>query len=122
MHSLILVIHVLVSVCLVALVLMQHGKGADAGAAFGAGSSGASGTVFGSQGSTSFLMRITALLALVFFATSLGLAYISGHQKPAQSLLDSITNATVKQSKTVPATPGKPSSSLPGKSSTTAAK
>ena len=64
----------MVAIALVALVLLQHGKGADAGAAFG---SGASQTVFGSQGSGSFLTRATAILATVFFVTSLILAYLS---------------------------------------------
>jgi preprotein translocase subunit SecG len=59
------------------LVLMQRGKGADAGAAFGAG---ASGTVFGSRGSASFFSRMTAIFATAFFATSLGLAYISSQR------------------------------------------
>ncbi len=64
----------MVAIALVALVLLQHGKGADAGAAFG---SGASQTVFGSQGSGSFLTRATAILATVFFVTSLTLAYLT---------------------------------------------
>ena len=74
MEVLLLVIHVVVAVALVTFVLLQQGKGADAGAAFG---SGASSTVFGSRGSTSFLSRTTAILAAIFFATSLWLAYYS---------------------------------------------
>ncbi len=65
------VLHVLASIALVALVLLQHGKGADAGAAFG---SGASQTVFGSQGSGSFLTKLTTWIAVVFFITSFSLA------------------------------------------------
>jgi preprotein translocase subunit SecG len=76
MHALILSIHILVCLMLVGLVLIQHGKGADAGAAFGGGG-GASGSVFGSQGSASFLSRASAILATVFFVTSLTLAYFS---------------------------------------------
>ena len=74
MQPIVLTIHVLLAVCLVALVLLQHGKGADVGAAFG---SGASNTMFGSAGTTPFLMKITALLAAFFFATSIGLSYMA---------------------------------------------
>ena len=73
-YTLILVAHVVIALALVALVLLQQGKGADAGAAFG---SGASTTMFGSQGSASFLSRTTAVLATVFFLTSLTLAYFA---------------------------------------------
>jgi len=66
--------HTLIALLIIGLVLMQRGKGADAGAAFG---SGASGTVFGSRGSASFFSRATAVLATVFFVSSLALAYIS---------------------------------------------
>jgi preprotein translocase subunit SecG len=74
LETVIIVVHLLVALGLVALVLLQQGKGADAGASFGAG---ASGTVFGSQGSATFLSRFTAILAAVFFATSLGLAFFA---------------------------------------------
>jgi len=85
MPQIILVIHVLIAVALVALVLMQHGKGADAGAAFG---SGASATVFGSRGSASFLVRITALLAVGFFVTSLTLALFASRATAPQTPVD----------------------------------
>jgi len=75
MSSIILSIHVIIAVILIGLILVQHGKGADAGAAFGSGAAGASGTVFGSQGNASFLTRLTAGLATAFFLTSLALAY-----------------------------------------------
>lgn len=79
MQQIILILHVLVSISLVALVLLQHGKGADVGAAFG---SGASNTMFGSAGSTPFLVKVTGLLAGIFFMTSLGLTYmVSSHAK-----------------------------------------
>ena len=69
------VIHMLAALGIIGLVLIQHGKGADAGAAFGAGAAGgASGSVFGAQGSGNFLSRSTAVLATVFFVTSLSLA------------------------------------------------
>jgi preprotein translocase subunit SecG len=69
-----LVVHVLVALAIIALVLLQHGKGADVGAAFG---SGASGSLFGATGSANFLSRSTAVLATVFFITSLALAYVA---------------------------------------------
>ena len=74
METVILVIHVLIAIALVGLILMQQGKGAEMGAAFG---SGASSTVFGSAGSASFMTRATAMLATGFFLTSLALAYFS---------------------------------------------
>lgn len=77
MYQLILMIHVLVAIVLIGLVLIQHGKGADIGAAFG---SGASNTVFGSQGTGSFLFKLTGGLALTFFITSLTLSYMVSAQ------------------------------------------
>jgi len=87
MQQLILIVHVLVAVAIVALVLMQHGKGADVGAAFGSGSSN---TMFGSAGSMSFLMKLTALLGAVFFATSLGLSYMASRQAKQPNTLTSM--------------------------------
>ena len=72
LETVIIIVHLVVAIGVVGFVLIQQGKGADTGASFG---SGASGTVFGSQGSSSFLSRFTAILAAVFFATSLGLAF-----------------------------------------------
>ncbi|HKM36846.1 MAG TPA: preprotein translocase subunit SecG [Thiopseudomonas sp.] len=72
LETVIIIVHLVVAIGVVGFVLIQQGKGADAGASFGGG---ASGTVFGSQGSTNFLSRFTAILAAVFFATSLGLAF-----------------------------------------------
>ena len=74
METVILVLHVVAALSIVGLVLLQHGKGADVGAAFG---SGASGSLFGATGSANFLSRATAILAAVFFLTSLGLTYFS---------------------------------------------
>lgn len=81
-----LIIHTLIALGIIALVLLQRGKGADAGAGFGAG---ASGTVFGARGSGSFFSRMTAVLATAFFASSLTLAYLSS-QRPTEpeSLLE----------------------------------
>ena len=73
-ETLLVVAHVLLAAGLIGLVLMQHGKGADAGAAFG---SGASATVFGARGAASFLSRATSILATLFFLTSLALAYVA---------------------------------------------
>lgn len=73
MYQLVLIIHVLIAIAIIGLVLIQHGKGADIGAAFG---SGASNTVFGSQGSGGFLYKLTGGLALAFFVTSLSLSYM----------------------------------------------
>jgi preprotein translocase subunit SecG len=72
MHTILIVVHLFLSLGLIGLVLMQHGKGADAGAAFG---SGASGTVFGASGAANFLSRATAVIATLFFVTSLTLAW-----------------------------------------------
>ena len=81
-----LITHTLIALSIIALVLLQRGKGADAGAAFGAG---ASGTVFGSRGSGSFFSRATAVLATAFFASSLTLAYLSSQRSDApESLLE----------------------------------
>lgn len=74
MQTILLVIHVLIALALIGLVLLQHGKGADMGAAFG---SGASTTVFGSRGAGSFMTRTTAVLAALFFVTSLTLAFLA---------------------------------------------
>lgn len=75
MYTVLVVVQVMVALGLVGLVLIQHGKGADAGAAFGSGSSG---TVFGARGAANFLSRATAWLAFVFFSVSLALAYLVG--------------------------------------------
>ena len=74
MQVAVLVVHVLAALGLVGLVLLQHGKGADMGAAFGSGSAG---SLFGSSGSSNFLSRSTAIFALIFFLSSMGLSYLS---------------------------------------------
>jgi len=86
MVNILLAIHVLAAIAIVALVLLQQGKGADMGAAFGGGSQ----TVFGSQGSANFLSRTTAVLAAVFFFTSMSLAYIYGHSTEPQSVTEQV--------------------------------
>ncbi|MCM2973590.1 preprotein translocase subunit SecG [Larsenimonas suaedae] len=89
MQVAILLVHVVLAIALIALVLIQQGKGAEAGAAFGGG---ASQTVFGSQGSTSFLAKFTGLLAALFFVTSLALAWFVSHDSSDES---GIPDATV---------------------------
>jgi preprotein translocase subunit SecG len=84
MDTLILVVHVIAGLTIIGLVLLQHGKGADAGAAFGSGSAG---SVFGSSGSANFLSRATAIAATVFFLTSLGLTYLSGRNTETKGLM-----------------------------------
>lgn len=84
-NTLALIAHVLIAAAIIGLVLLQKGKGADAGAGFGAG---ASGTVFGARGSANFLSRSTAIAAALFFATSIGLAYLNRNVEVPTSLLD----------------------------------
>lgn len=103
MFSIVLTIHIIIAFLLIVLVLMQHGKGADAGANFGGGSS-SSQSVFGSGGSATFLSRLTAVLATIFFITSLTLAYIASQQaKGYQSVTtetQKVSEETDKQSET----------------------
>ena len=89
MQQAVLIGHTLISVLIIVLVLLQRGKGADAGAAFGAG---ASGTVFGARGSSNFFSRATGVLATAFFASSLTLAYMSSQRTTAapESLLENV--------------------------------
>ena len=84
LFSLLLSVHILVAIAIIGLVLMQHGKGADMGAAFG---SGASGSLFGATGSANFLSRTTGVLAAVFFLTCLGLDYIDISPKGSYHIL-----------------------------------
>lgn len=86
MQEIIFAIHVLAAVSLISLVLVQHGKGADAGAAFG---NGASNTMFGSIGSMPFLIKVTALIAAVFFATSIMLGVMVANQAKGGGELNS---------------------------------
>ncbi len=90
MINILIAIHVLVAVSIVALVLVQHGKGADAGAAFGGGGGGASGSLFGSKGSANFLSRTTAILATIFFLTSLSLTFLYSRSVKTTSVTESV--------------------------------
>ena len=85
--SLLLSFHVIIAILIIALILLQKGKGADMGSAFGAG---ASGTIFGAKGSANFLSRTTAILATIFFITSLTLAYLNKGTIKVDSVLDKI--------------------------------
>ncbi len=85
MLTVLTVVHVLLTISLIGLVLIQRGKGADMGAAFG---SGASNTMFGSQGAASFLTRTTGVVAALFFVTSLSLAYMGGQRTERQSVTE----------------------------------
>jgi preprotein translocase subunit SecG len=104
--TLVLVVQILAALGMIGLILLQHGKGADMGAAFG---SGASGSLFGATGSANFLSRTTAILAAVFFACTLGLAYFSHSVRPAGS------SSVLERSGAAPATaPAAPASGVSG--------
>ncbi len=103
LYSVVLVVHILVGLAVIGLVLLQHGKGADMGAAFG---SGASGSLFGASGSANFLSRTTAILAATFFLTSLGLSYLAS-SKPT-------TGGSVMEKALIDAEPAKTESAIPG--------
>ncbi|HET6628911.1 MAG TPA: preprotein translocase subunit SecG [Woeseiaceae bacterium] len=95
METVILMVHTLIALLIIVLVLLQRGKGADAGAAFG---SGASGTVFGARGSANFFSRATAVLATAFFVSSLALAYLSSQDADRpDSLLESMPAAATEE-------------------------
>ena len=100
--NIILAVHVIAALGIIGLVLIQHGKGADMGAAFGGGSSG---SLFGATGSANFLSRLTAVMATVFFLTSLSMAYIATHKPKAGGggVMDSVPG--VPKAPAVPATP-----------------
>ena len=89
-QTIVLIAHTLIALLIIVLVLLQRGKGADAGAAFGSGSSG---TVFGAQGSSNFFSRTTAILAAAFFVWSLSLAYLSSQQADIpDSLIETVVD------------------------------
>ncbi|KPL28655.1 MAG: preprotein translocase subunit SecG [Acidithiobacillales bacterium SM1_46] len=102
MHEILVVIDILSAVGIIGLVLLQQGKGADMGAAFG---SGASSTLFGARGSANFLTRTTAVLAIVFFASNLGLAYLAGKSVAPKSITETVQEAPKPAAPAVPAVP-----------------
>lgn len=105
MHTAIIVLHVLAALAVIALVLVQQGKGADMGAAFG---SGASQTLFGSRGSATFLTRLTAGLATTFFITSLALGYLSNQPSTPSSVVAPGSVVAPEPAKPVPDVPAVP--------------
>jgi preprotein translocase subunit SecG len=120
LKTLIIVVQLLSALGVIGLVLLQHGKGADMGAAFG---SGASGSLFGATGSANFLSRTTAVLAAVFFVTTLALTYLGAYRsKPSAGLLGAAVTAPAAPSATpaasapvagsaaLPASPASPAS------------
>ena len=114
MSSFVIIVHIVVAVALILIVLLQTGKGADMGAAFGGG---ASQTLFGSTGSSTFLGKLTTVAAVVFMLTSLSLAYLSGHRTTNSIMMDK--KPPVEQ-QAAPATPEKtpqpsPEASKPAK-------
>ena len=105
MEPIIIIIHVLSAFAIVSLVLMQHGKGADAGASFGGGGAA---TVFGASGSGNFLTRLTAVLTALFFITSLSLAVFAKKQTTDAYSLKSVqttSSAPAQSTETSPAAP-----------------
>jgi preprotein translocase subunit SecG len=105
--TVLLVLQVLISAAMIALILIQRGRGAEAGAAFG---SGASSTVFGARGSASFLTRTTAILAILFFTNCFMLSYLGGKHAPAKSLMERVVTTPAGK---VPADTTPPASNAP---------
>ncbi len=109
METVILIVHVLAAIGVVSLVLLQQGKGADMGAAFG---SGASSTVFGSEGSSSFITRATAILATVFFITSMALAIVAsrgmGNASVTESAMTEMVDSEAPVAEDMPSAPQAP--------------
>jgi preprotein translocase subunit SecG len=104
LESILLIVHVIVAITVCGLVLLQHGKGADMGAAFGSGSSG---SLFGAAGSANFLSRSTAVLATVFFLSSLGLTYVASTGSSTRDVMQQGVMGTM------PKTPDAPKSGEP---------
>lgn len=117
LYSILLAAQLLSAIGMIGLILVQHGKGADAGAAFGGGGGG-SASLFGASGSANFLSRTTAVLATVFLACTLGLAYF-GNLRPAAST-GSVLEGAAAPAADVPAVPAQPApatgaGAIPGK-------
>ena len=103
-ESFLLVVHLIVAAVVCGLVLLQHGKGADMGAAFGSGSSG---SLFGASGSANFLSRTTAVLAAVFFLSSLGLTYLGSLHTPVKDVMQQgVMEKMAPKTSDIPAAPG----------------
>jgi preprotein translocase subunit SecG len=115
MHTLVLVLHVVAALGIIVLVLLQHGKGADMGAAFGSGSAG---SLFGSAGASNFLSKTTAILAAAFFATSLGLTYLGAPVKTGGVTESLAIPAGKTDAKPAAPAPSAPAPAAPGGKST----
>ncbi|MDZ7737191.1 MAG: preprotein translocase subunit SecG [Gammaproteobacteria bacterium] len=102
LQATLLIVQVFVAIGLIAIILIQHGKGADAGAAFG---SGASSTVFGSRGSGNFMTRATTFLAVMFLANSLTLGYLAANKPENISLMEQAAQQAEEDSADAPAVP-----------------
>ena len=106
-----LTLHILVGLTVIGLVLIQHGKGADMGAAFGGG---ASGSLFGASGSANFMSRTTGILAAIFFLTSLGLSYMATNRVQAPvSVMDTVKTESLPPLPAAPSAPAKLDTPLP---------
>lgn len=108
MQTFVLVVHIILAVLMIVLILVQHGKGADAGASFGGGGAA---TVFGASGSGNFLTRLTAILTALFFVTSLTLAIFAKKQSTDAYSLKAISNVPVAPAKLPETSPTAPKSS-----------
>ena len=102
MHTLIVIVHIIVSVAMILIILLQTGKGSDIGAVFGGGSSQ---TLFGSSGPTSFLSKLTAGAAILFMVTSLFLAYFAGSGGVSRSIMQDAPAAPTAPAPEPPALP-----------------
>lgn len=112
LESVVLIAHLIIAAAVCGFVLMQHGKGADMGAAFG---SGASGSLFGAAGSANFLSRTTAILATIFFVTSISLTYFGTlHGKPQGVMEQGVMEKTAPAPKSEPAAPPSSQGEVPG--------
>lgn len=105
MEIVLLVVHVLVGIAVIGVILLQHGKGADMGAAFGSGSAG---SLFGASGSANFMSRTTAVMATIFFLTSLGLTYLGSNRTETKGVIE-----RARESQQKPAADGVPAPTVP---------
>lgn len=108
MHSFVLIVHIILAVLMIGLILVQHGKGADAGASFGGGGAA---TVFGASGSANFLTRLTAVLTALFFVTSLTLAVFAKKQTTEAYSLKTVQTAAPIQTTSPETSPNAPKTS-----------
>src|SRR5215213_4719339 len=114
--TVVLAVQMLTALGMIGLILIQHGKGADMGAAFGSGSSG---SLFGASGSANFLSRTTAVLAAVFFLSSLGLTYLGSMHTPAKDVMQQGVMGNVPKSEApVPGQPPAAPAAVPGSTPT----